>query len=72
MIFPIMVVEVMVEIIPRGPSHIDASVCRTVLLVRYLISDGISTASKSLFFIQDKPSFFVSFDFIPNCCFGKV
>ena len=58
------------EVIPRG-SYIDASFCRTVHLVSFLISAGISAASKSLFFLQDRSSIFVLFNLTPNCFWQK-
>ena len=36
------------EIIPRE-LNIDVNFCKVVYVVRFLISDGISTADKSLF-----------------------
>ena len=67
MIFPIMVAD---EIILRG-SYINASFCRSIHLVSFLISDSNSTTNKSLSFFQDRPRISGSFSFMPNCCFAK-
>ena len=64
MVFPVMVAE---EIIWKG-SYIDVSFCKIVRLVSFFTSDGISIACKSLSFLQDKPSIFVSFNFTSHCC----
>ena len=59
------------EPIPKG-SYISESFCKFFCLVSFLNSVNTPKVDKSLFFLQDKPSIFILFNFRQNFCFVKA